>query len=327
VQLWNQASEVPEGFGPSVVTIGNFDGVHRGHRAVTARLVACARQRDVPAVAITFHPHPLAVLQPDRAPAPLTTLDHRLALLADTGIDAVLVMEFTRELAASSPRDFVHDVLVRLLGATFVVVGPDTRFGYRNSGDVDTMRALGEEFGFGVEIQEDLGELDVPHHAERRWSSTWVRELIAEGDVHMAAQVLGRPHRVTGVVVHGDHRGRVLGFPTANLSSDAVGMVPEDGVYAGWLQPLRDTGAGTPPRWPAAISIGTNPTFDGLSRRVEAYVLDRDDLDLYGEIVAVEFVERLRPTARFDGVDSLVQQMTIDVRDCHKVLDGVSPSR
>jgi riboflavin kinase/FMN adenylyltransferase len=331
VQLWNRVSEVPDDFGPSVVTIGNFDGVHRGHRAVIARLVARARERDVPAVAITFHPHPLMVLQPDRAPAQLTTLDHRLDLLSDAGLDAVLVMEFTPELAARSPRDFVHDVLVQLLGATFVVVGPDTRFGYRNSGDVDTMRVLGEEFGFGVEIQEDLGELDVPHHAERRWSSTWVRELIAEGAVHMAAQVLGRPHRVTGVVVHGDHRGRTLGFPTANLSSDAVGMVPEDGVYAGWLLPLPDTAAGSvagagpgeQPRWPAAISIGTNPTFDGVSRRVEAYVLDRDDLDLYGKVVAVEFIERLRPTMRFDGVDSLVQQMTIDVRDCHKVLDGL----
>jgi riboflavin kinase/FMN adenylyltransferase len=309
--------------------MGNFDGVHRGHRAVIARLVARARERDVPAVAVTFHPHPLAVLHPDRAPAQLTTVEHRLALLADAGIDAVLVMEFTEELASRTPRDFVHDVLVRVLGAAFVVVGPDTRFGHRNSGDVGTMRDLGEEYGFGVEIQEDLGELDIPHHAERRWSSTWVRELLADGDVQMAAQVLGRAHRVTGVVVHGDHRGRSLGFPTANLSSEAVGMVPRDGVYAGWLLPLRDspTGDAEGLRWPAAISIGTNPTFDGTTRRVEAHVLDRDDLDLYGETVAVEFAERLRPTMRFDGVDSLIHQMTTDVRDCRKVLDGLLPSR
>jgi riboflavin kinase / FMN adenylyltransferase len=330
---------VPAGFGPSVVTIGNFDGVHRGHQAVLARLVARARERGVPAVAITFHPHPLAVLDPDRAPARLTTLDHRLDLLARAGLDGVLVMEFTPELAALSPRDFVRGTLVDLLGATHVVVGPDTRFGRRNSGDVGTMRELGSEFGFGVEVQEDLGEPDADRHAERRWSSTWVRELLADGDVTMAGQVLGRPHRVTGVVVHGDHRGRQLGFPTANLSSDAVGLAPRDGVYAGWLLRLGpgagsgaagsagDPGSTVGVRMPAAISIGTNPTFDGLARRVEAYVLDRDDLDLYGETVAVEFVRMLRPTLRFDGVDALIRQMKTDVEQCHQVLaaEGATP--
>lgn len=333
MQRWNRISDVPGGFGPSVVTIGNFDGVHRGHQAVLARLVARARERDAAAVAITFEPHPLAVLFPERAPARLTTLEHRLELLAGAGLDGVLVMEFTRELAAQSPREFVRGTLVDVFDAALVVVGPDTRFGRRNSGDVGTMRELGEESGFGVEVQEDLGEQDEPRHTDRRWSSTWVRELLAAGDVAMAAQVLGRPHRVTGVVVHGDHRGRTLGFPTANLSPDAVGMAPEDGVYAGWLIRLRSApghdapvaaGWGESPRLPAAVSIGTNPTFDGLARRVEAYVLDRDDLDLYGDTVAVEFVDRLRPTLRFDGVDALVRQMKTDVEECHKVLAGAS---
>jgi riboflavin kinase/FMN adenylyltransferase len=195
------------------------------------------------------------------------------------------------------------------------------RFGHRNSGDVDTLRELGSRYGFEVLLIEDLGFLDDLHASGRRWSSTWVRELLVDGDVETAAAVLGRPHRVTGVVVHGDHRGRELGYPTANLAQDAVGLVPQDGVYAGWMT--------IPPsgeqRLPVAISVGTNPTFDGHERRVEAYVLDRDDLDLYGQDVAVEFVRRLRPTLRFDGIEPLVAQMRLDVEQCRKALDVERP--
>jgi riboflavin kinase/FMN adenylyltransferase len=317
VQRWNGIDEVPAGFGPSVVTIGNFDGVHRGHRAVLTRLVERAREQGAKAVAITFHPHPIAVLFPERAPALLDTLDHRLELLAATGLDAVLVMEFTRELAAWSPERFVHDVLVQVLGADEVVVGRDTRFGHKNSGDVATLRGLGEEYGYRVELLEDLGVVDSGHPTGRRWSSTWVRALVAAGEVREAATVLGRPSRMTGVVVHGDHRGRELGFPTANLARDAVGVVPADGVYAGRLIRTGDAGELV---LPAAVSIGTNPTFDGHERRVEAYVLDRDDLELYGETVAVEFVERLRPTLRFTDIDALVRQMKADVEQCRQVL-------
>jgi riboflavin kinase/FMN adenylyltransferase len=326
VQRWSDLRDVPVNFGPSAVTIGNFDGVHRGHHAVLKEVVDRARAAGLRAVAITFDPHPLAVLYPDRAPQPLSTTAHKLELLAAAGLDAVLVMSFTHELAEWSPRRFVQETLVDALHTQQVVVGSDTRFGHRNSGDVDTLRELGTELGFSVHVVADLGR----QGAERRWSSTWVRELIAAGDVAAAAEVLGRPHRVTGTVVHGDHRGREMGYPTANLAPDAVGAVPADGVYAGWLvRPETADGGDIGPQGPvehlpAAISVGTNPTFEGRrDRRVEAYVLDRTDLDLYGEVVAVEFVERLRPTLRFDGMEPLMAQMALDVARCREVL-GVS---
>jgi riboflavin kinase/FMN adenylyltransferase len=315
VQRWSDLRDVPAGFGPSAVTIGNFDGVHRGHRAVLKQVVDRARSAGLLAVAVTFDPHPLAVLYPDRAPEPLSTTEHKLELLAEAGLDAVLVMPFTHELAQWSPRRFVQETLVDALGAKEVVVGSDTRFGHRNSGDVDTLRELGAELGFTVQVVADLGR----QGEERRWSSTWIRELVAAGEVAAAAEVLGRPHRVTGMVVHGDHRGREMGYPTANLEPDAVGAVPADGVYAGWL-----VRTGTGERLPAAVSVGTNPTFEGRrDRRVEAYVLDRLDLELYGEVVAVEFVDRLRPTIKFDGMDTLMRQMADDVTRCREVL-GVS---
>lgn len=321
VQRWNGIEDVPAGFGPSVVTIGNFDGVHRGHQAVLSRLVERAREGEARSVAITFEPHPIAVLFPDRAPAQLDTLERRLEMMAATGLDAVLVMEFTHEFATWSPERFVHDVIVDVLGAREVVVGRDTRFGHRNSGDVETLRTLGGQYGFAVETLEDLGVVDSGHPTGRRWSSSWVRALVASGEVQEAAVVLGRPPRVVGQVVHGDHRGRQLGFPTANLSPASVGVVPADGVYAGWLV-RRGAGDLAETKLPAAISIGTNPTFDGHDRRVEAYVLDRDDLELYGETVAVEFVDRLRPTLRFTDIDALVRQMKADVEQCHQVLAG-----
>jgi riboflavin kinase/FMN adenylyltransferase len=320
VQRWSDLRDVPVGFGPSAVTIGNFDGVHRGHRAVLGLVVDQAQAQGLHAVAITFDPHPLAVLYPDRAPEPLSTPEHKFELLAGTGLDAVLVIPFTQELALWSPRRFVQEVIVDALGAKEVVVGSDTRFGHRNSGDVDTLRELGAELGFTVQVVADLGR----QGAERRWSSTWVRELVAAGEVAAAAEVLGRPHRVTGTVVHGDHRGRELGYPTANLSPDSVGALPADGVYAGWLVRTDSAEPAVAAQTlPAAISVGTNPTFDGTVRRVEAYVLGRDDLDLYGETVAIEFVERLRPTLRFGGIDDLIRQMADDVTRCREVL-GVS---
>jgi riboflavin kinase/FMN adenylyltransferase len=315
VQRWSDLQDVPAGFGPSAVTIGNFDGVHRGHHAVLGLVVDQAKAEGLRSVAVTFDPHPLAVLYPDRAPEPLSTTDHKLELLAAAGLDAVLVMPFTHELAQWSPRRFVQEVLVDALKAKQVVVGSDTRFGHGNSGDVDTLRELGAELGFDVQVVADLGR----QGEGRRWSSTWVRELVADGDVAAAAEVLGRPHRVTGRVVHGDHRGREMGYPTANLEPDSVGAIPADGVYAGWLVRIA-----TGECLPAAISIGTNPTFEGRrDRRVEAYVLDRVDLDLYDETIAVEFVERLRPTLRFDGMDALIVQMADDVARCRQVL-GVS---
>ena len=249
--------------------------------------------------------------------------------MAQTGLDATLVMTFTRELAQWSPEEFVRRVLAEALSAVEVVVGRDVRFGHRNAGDLTTMRELGAAYGFTVSALDDLGTSDgeaTDQASGRRWSSTWARDLISEGDVAGAARILGRPHRVEGVVVHGDHRGRELGYPTANLDPHPTGIVPGDGVYAGWLvRPELTAGVDdaqdvVDARLPAAISIGTNPTFDGTQRRVEAYVLDRTDLDLYGERVAIELVARLRPTVRFDSVEALLVQMAEDVRRCHEVL-------
>lgn len=327
---WTDLAQVPPGFGPSVVTLGNFDGVHRGHHSVLTRMVADARAVGARAVAVTFSPHPAQVHHPDTAPPLLTGVADRLLLLEQTGLDAVLLLEYSLDFARQSPEAFVTRYLVHGLGARAVVVGRDVRFGWANAGDLTTMTELGAKYGFVVDVIEDLAtepEPDAPAertaHEERllraadplhrRWSSTWVRELLLDGRVADAANILGRPHRVRGVVVHGDARGRELGYPTANLSTDAAGMIPEDGVYAGWLRRLeRPVGTGDV-AFPAAISVGTNPTFDGVQRRVEAYVLDRTDLDLYGEEVAFEFVARLRSTLRFDSVDDLIATMRTDV--------------
>ena len=300
MRVWRSLDDVPGATGTSVVTIGNFDGVHLGHRHLIAGLVTRARELGADAVVTTFDPHPMTVIHPDSAPPQLTTLDHRLELLAAQGVDAVLVLPFTPELSLWEPDEFVQRVLVERLHAVEVHVGENFRFGHRAAGDVTTLRAEGDRLGFAV--------VAVPLAGDRtRWSSTYVRQCLAEGDVTAAAAALGRLHRVEGPVVVGDRRGRGLGYPTANLSLPDVAAVPADGVYAGWLTRADGT------RLPAAISIGTNPTFGGTVRRVEAYVLDRDDLELYGEHVAVDFLERLRETVTFDGVEPLLAQMAVDV--------------
>ncbi len=341
MQRWTDLAQVPGDFGPSVVTIGNFDGVHRGHVGVLTRMVADARAAGARSVAVTFTPHPQQVHRPDEAPPLLTGDDDRLELLEQTGLDAVLLLHYTLDFAQQTAEEFVRRYLVDGLRARTVVVGRDVRFGRGNAGDLATMVELGERYGYSVEVIEDVapvagaGDPDADGPAtpggalvdplQRRWSSTWVRELLDAGDVRQAARVLGRPHRMRGVVVHGDARGRELGFPTANLSPESDGMVPADGVYAGWLRRPAQPEGSPDAVLPAAVSVGTNPTFEGAVRRVEAYVLDRTDLDLYGEQVLVEFVERLRPTLRFDGVDELVARMHTDVEAVRTVLAGAAP--
>ncbi|PFG33528.1 bifunctional riboflavin kinase/FAD synthetase [Sanguibacter antarcticus] len=319
MERWTGLEEVPENFGPSVVTIGNFDGVHRGHAVVLGAIVDRARTTGARAVAVTFDPHPAMVHRPHQAPPLICSVEERLELMAATGLDAVLLLEYTLDFARHTPEEFVQEYLVDGLGVSTVVVGRDVRFGLDNSGTLETMVSLGEKYGFEVMVVDDVGR----HDESARWSSTVVRRLLLEGDVATASTLLGRHHQLRGVVVHGDARGRDLGFPTANLSQDASGIVPADGVYAGWLRRPRLLARGAQTLdavLPAAVSIGTNPTFDGVQRRVEAYVLDRTDLELYDEEVVIELVERLRPTLRFDGMGPLVEQMHADVVRTREVL-------
>lgn len=308
--VFHDPAEVPAGFGPSVVAIGKFDGVHSGHRAVIARARIEAAGAGARVVAVTFDRNPLSLLQPERCPAPLISLEQKLALLADEGVDATLVLRFDAELAAVPAREFVERFLVDALDAVTVMVGADFRFGRGGEGTPDLLAELGREHDFAVDVVGDV------EGAGRRVSSTWIRELLAAGDVEGAARLLGRPATVRGEVVHGLKRGRELGFPTANLSAEGEGFVPADGVYAGYLV---DEGPADAPsaaviRYPAAISVGTNPTFDDVPvRQVEAYVLDETHLDLYGHRVQVQFTHRIRGMVAFHGVDALREQMADDV--------------
>ncbi|MFI7496824.1 bifunctional riboflavin kinase/FAD synthetase [Kocuria sp. M4R2S49] len=326
---WRDLSDVPPGFGPSVVTIGNFDGVHRGHQQVLSQLVDSARERDWASVVVTFDPHPAQVHRPGSHPGLIMGTEDKLDALERTGADAALVLEYTLEIADQTTEQFVLGTLVGPLDARCLVVGADTRLGKDNTGNIDTLRELGERHGFEVRVVDDLVDPlheEHPEHApavtgagERRCSSTWIRACLQAGDVRAAARLLGRHHRVRGEVVHGAARGRELGYPTANLSPDAAGFVPADGVYAGWLVDA----AGT--RWPTAISVGSNPTFENVPRQVEAHVIDRpeervEDFDLYGQEVVVEFVARLRGMVAYEGVDKLVAQMDDDVERTRGIL-------
>jgi riboflavin kinase / FMN adenylyltransferase len=312
---WQGLDDVPDDWGPSVVTIGVFDGVHRGHQRIVARATAAAAELGLPVVVVTFDPHPDEVVRPGAHPPHLGTARQRAELLAGLGVDAVCVLPFTREFSELGPDEFVHAVLVERLHAVRVVVGEDFRFGYRAAGDVALLAELGEKYDFTAEGVPLLADDGV------RISSSEIRERLTAGDVAAAARDLGRPHRVEGVVVRGQRRGRALGFPTANLETPPYTAIPADGIYAGWLVSL-DPGGREQERWPAAISVGTNPTFDGTERSVEAHALDRDDLDLYGTHVAVDFVARLREQVRFGSVDELVAQMHRDTGAARTLLAG-----
>ena len=309
MKVFDGVAEVPDGFGPSAVTIGKFDGVHTGHRAVIGRLRAVAAERGLTATVITFDRNPLELLAPEKCPASLVSNRQKLELLAETGIDATLMVTFDRPLADLPPEEFVRRILVDRLHAAAVLVGSDFRFGAKGAGDVAMLRSLGERYGFTVELIDDVR----PEHG-RRVSSTWIRDLLADGDVRHAAELLGTVPTVRGVVVHGAARGRELGFPTANLSPENEGLIPADGVYAGWL--TDDDGT----RYPAAISVGNNPTFEGVpQKQVEAYVLDRE-LDLYGHTVDVAFADRIRGMVAYSGIEPLIAQIAADVEDARRIL-------
>ena len=312
---WYGLDNVPADWGGSVAIIGVFDGVHRGHQRIIGRAVELARARNLPVVVITFDPHPDEVVRPGSHPPDLTSPRRLAELLAGLGADALCVLPFTVEFSRLSPDEFVRMVLSERLHAAAVVVGENFRFGHKAAGDVPLLVKLGEKYDFtaeGVPLLVDDGVTI---------SSSYIREQLAAGDVAAAARALGRPHRVEGVVVRGHMRGRGLGFPTANLETLPHTATPADGVYAGWLTSLGLDGSEVS-RWPAAISVGTNPTFGIGDRTVEAYALDRDDLDLYGIHAGIDFSARLRATERFDSVDALVTQMREDVIQARALTAG-----
>jgi len=308
VEHWRGTDEIPASWGRCVLTIGVFDGVHRGHQALILEAVRTGRSLGLPTVLMTFDPHPAEVVRPGSHPALLTTLRRRAELVAELGVDAFLVLPFTVALSQVSAEEFVHDVIVDRLHAANVVVGANFRFGHRGAGSVALLRELGPRFGFTVNGIELIVEPDAV-----TVTSTYVRACVAAGDVGAAAEALGRPHRVDGYVVHGEGRGgSELGYPTANLDTVTHAAIPADGIYAGWFV------LGTR-RSPAAISIGTNPTFSGRVRTVEAFVIDEGG-NFYGRRVAFDFVERLRDTEKFDSVEALIEQIDADVARTRTVL-------
>jgi riboflavin kinase/FMN adenylyltransferase len=318
--VWRSLAEVPADLGPTVVTIGNFDGVHRGHQAVLERVVAVARAAGAKSVAMTFDPHPKAVHAPEHTPELITGLEDRVERMTATGLDGILVQEYTLDFALQTPQEFARAYLMDGLRAATVVLGHDTRFGRGNAGDIETMRALGKSLGFAVELVDDAGG---PSDGSRRWSSTWVRELLEAGDLRGAAAILGRPHRLRGSIIHGDEIGREIGFPTANL--DVMGgYIPRHGVYAGWLTVVdpRDSGAravvGEP--LPSAVSLGINYTVGGHELRVEAHVVDRQGLDLYGAEAVLDLIEWRRPMLDFGSLEALTAALADDVVWCREVL-------
>lgn len=283
-----------------VVAIGVFDGVHGGHKKVIASAKELAKQQDAILTVASFHPHPVSVLRPDAFLGLLTEPKTRATLLKQAGADRVEFIEFSKAMAAMSPDEFVEQVVLAQLKANTVVIGRNFRFGNKASGDVETLQILGSKFGFDVVVQELVGD-------NQTWSSTRIRNHLLAGEVKSARELLGRPHRLIGEVVHGDHRGREIGYPTANLDVQHSLIIPADGVYSAVLNTEQES-------LPAAVSVGTNPTFEGvIGRRVEAYVLDRTDLDLYGQNVELDFLDFVRPMLKFDGLEPLLLAMANDI--------------
>jgi riboflavin kinase/FMN adenylyltransferase len=284
----------------SVVTIGKFDGVHLGHQRVIAELRAHAHGRRV--VAVTFDRHPLALFDPARAPKPLLSVAQKVEALEAAGADLVVVMPFTEEFAAQSPEEFVRDVLVEGLNARLILVGKDFRYGSGGAGDVSALTTAGDESGFEVVIADD-----VCVEGDEKVSSSAIREALLDGDVDRAARLLGRAHRVRGLVVHGHQRGRNLGYPTVNLEENCEGFIPRPGVYSGRV--VVDAGD-----FVAGISVGKNPTFTDVTRdQVEAHALDAE-FDAYGQTAEIAFETRIRDIVSFSSVEELIEAIHEDIR-------------
>jgi riboflavin kinase/FMN adenylyltransferase len=317
MQRWRGVEAAPAGWGRSVVTIGVFDGVHRGHQQTIGHTVERARDLGVASVVVTFDPHPSEVVRPGSHPAVLTESARKAELIEALGVDVLCVIPFTLEFSKLSAETFVHDVLVEHLHAMVVVVGENFRFGHKAAGDVGLLAQLGRTFGFTVEGAPLVSSGVAADPTDTVVSSTYIRSCVDAGDVAEAARALGRPHRLEGIVVRGDKRGREIGYPTANLLVAPHAAVPADGVYAAYVRRGRSGGQALQ----SAVSVGTNPTFSGRERRVEAFLLDFDE-DLYGERLALDFVSRLREQRRYDGVQPLVEQIAKDVQEARAVLIG-----
>jgi riboflavin kinase/FMN adenylyltransferase len=308
-----------------VVTIGAYDGVHRGHAAVIGRVRRYAAERGMATAVVTFDRHPASVVRPESAPLLLTDLEHKLELLAATGVDYTLVINFDEVRAKEPATDFVRDELVGCLNAKVVVVGEDFHFGHQRQGNVALLRELGADLGFDVAPVELVGvDGETAADEAERVSSTAIRRLLLEGDLARANELLGRPHEVRGAVGHGDAKGRELGFPTANVHVPDDTCLPRDGIYAGWYRRV-DAGGVTGPRLPCAISLGRRPTFydDQPFSLLEAHLLDFDG-DLYDEVARVEFVHHLRDELAFDSLEALVAQIGRDCDDARRLL-GIPP--
>ncbi len=308
-------SQLTPGFLPaSVVTVGNFDGVHLGHRALIARVVARARQMGVASVVYTFHPHPLKILNPASCPPSLTSFEDRVARIGELGVDVLVWARFDREYAAQEPEAFVRDTLVRALGVREVWVGPDFGFGRDRRGSIELLERLGRAHGFRVHV--------LPAHTlgDEVVSSTRIRRAVASADFGTAARLLGRPYTLHGPVVHGASRGRRLGFPTANVLVREE-CLPPPGVYAARVRVDGTT-------YDAALNVGPNPTFGGSSTGVEAYLLDFSG-DLYGKEVEIQPVARIRGEIAFRDASDLVRQIQEDVARVRAILkeEAAEPAR
>lgn len=300
----------------SIVTIGAYDGLHVGHREIIEQVTKKAHTDQQTSVLVTFSPHPAQILRPTEAPKLLTDRDQKLHLLESTGIDAVVVIAFDRIQAEETPEDFVKRVLVDALHVQRLIVGEDFCFGKDRRGNVELLAKLGGQYGFSVEPSHL-----VAGHDDVTASSTYIRSLVQNGDIEAANMYLGRQHELTGTVVHGDARGRTIGFPTANVEVSKALCQPGDGVYAGWyVRPARD---GQPERvYPAAINIGRRPTFyvDAPVSLIEAHAIGETDIDLYGEVATLRFVARLRGEVKFSGIDELKAQLMLDIENAKTAL-------
>ena len=307
MQTFRTLTDVPSNLSDTAVTIGKFDCLHLGHQSLFAELIAYARENQLAPAIVTFDRHPDHLLRPDRAKAPILGRNQKHEMLNQSGADYLLELEFNQELADKTPEQFAKQILVNTLRAKMVMVGEGFRFGNQGSGNSQTLRELGQLYGFEV---REVNPVEVDGEII---STTRVRELLDQGDVATVARLLGRVHVAVGVVEHGLKIGRKIGFPTANLSREAEGYLPLDGVYSGWL-----VSEGV--RYPAAHSVGINETFQAVPRLVESHVLDETDLDLYDKVVTLEFVDFVRPVEKFDGVDSLVGQINLDLEVVRKQL-------